>query len=265
MTEPATTPAEAFAQIEAMRADTAHPLHYGDAAALETHRRLTMIAYSDPAAQATPAPIPAGLTSAQLDERIEANRAAFDRVDNGSPAWRRLEAEREALLHARHSSSTQVTSAPADALVTVTESDAAKVADVLAARGQGDEYDVPTVEAEYGTVRQMLGQESADRYVAGGLLVIAGARAEIARRGKPDLVATENLLDSEWGSDADAKWAAADLAWSRLTPRTRADLTREGVNLHPSFLRFLADVGTELFRTKAGEEFLLARHKEPVD
>jgi hypothetical protein len=204
--------------------------------------------------------IPATATKGEITTTIEAARAKLLTLTEGSPQYRRLLADYETLLQHQWPESNAETLTETPAMATPKE--AAKVSEILATRDAAEEYHAPTVEAEYGTVREMLGAAAADRYVAGGLQVIAAARAEIGQRGKPDALTTENLLESEWGSDAEAKWIAADLAWSRLTPRSRADLASEGVNLCPGFIRFLADVGAELFGTKAGEAFLLARHEE---
>jgi hypothetical protein len=251
----APTPAEARAQVEAMRGDENHPLHSGDPEASATYERLVLLAYADPAALNAPRPVPAGLTTAQLDERIHAARAAMVQEDRGSPTYQRLLGEYEQLLQARHDPAAVARPAPEQSGETpaddaIAAADAASAAELagLFDLVDGATWDEPMLAETRGVLREAFGADAVEPWTVRGVHTLRQVQAELATAGAPDPEATERELRRGWGAEYDDKIEAATDAWERLPARVRDNLTASGARYHPRFVQLLAEAGARLPR-----------------
>jgi hypothetical protein len=255
MTEPAASapapaapetlaPAEALAQAEAMRADWAR--HDGNPDARERYERLILRGYSDPDALTAPRAIPAGLSPAQLDERLLATREAMHAEENGSPKYRQLLGEYEQLLHARHEPPAS-DAKPADETPADHRSYAAELARDLAEPGVF-QLDAKDVTQGLALIERVVGADQVQALGAVGVNALRLANLDIDAHGRPDPETVEAELDQEF---TEADWDAADAAWTRLEqewPEAAKDATERGTRYHPRFVRFMRDAGRELAR-----------------
>jgi hypothetical protein len=103
---------------------------------------------------------------------------------------------------------------------------------------EGVEWDTAGV-----TELRVLGRrEGLADYVERGLVVAARCVGLEPPSGEE----MDYQLAREWGSDLERNMLDAHAAWKMLPARYQRDLLARGADRHPSFVRFMAEVGAEL-------------------